>query len=46
MWITRMQESTLYTYIMPAPAGAKAFDKDIAVVATPFAAPLCSCGYK
>jgi len=31
---------------MPAPAGAKAFDKDIAVVAIPFAAPLCSCGYK
>jgi hypothetical protein len=31
---------------MPAPAGAKAFDKDIAVVAIPFAAPLCSCGYE
>jgi hypothetical protein len=41
-----MQENTLYTYIMPAPAGAKAFDKDIAVVAIPFAAPLCSCGYE
>jgi hypothetical protein len=29
----------------PAPAGAAALNKDIAVVDIPFAAPLCSCGY-
>jgi hypothetical protein len=34
------------TYIIPAPAGATHLNKDMKVVAIPFAAPLCPCGWK